>query len=317
MSAESLKQRVYLSVGSWEKSFDPSDLTFTTGVSPTESWRAGDERNGRARKSDNWSFEPSDDGSSLTSRTDAIYLLAESKPSLFLALEQFKPVIQYAIETGPDEAREFTISSDFIRLLADHAAQIDCDLYWVCEPSFKDGVCTSCHLRVQPTLSDLLPFIGGEARAAELQIKLRLGGVTPDAVGGLINASDENERRLADGLEVAYFQQLACAQFSSDFVPTSDSIESLSPERWLDKFLSLLTPQLGRIGTWSSAELIIRLIERSDFQGAAGLHFDNTQLSLIRDLGAALSVRLSYIPEPLVKASGSCFHCDVDLLATQ
>jgi hypothetical protein len=65
------------------------------------------------------------------------------------------------------------------------------------------------------------------------------------------------------------------------------------------------------------AEFLIRLIERGDFQGTVGLHFNEAVLRRLYALNANLVIWLEYKPEPLIDASGRCFHCDVNVFETR
>jgi hypothetical protein len=62
-------------------------------------------------------------------------------------------------------------------------------------------------------------------------------------------------------------------QFSSDLLPASGYIASLEPEHWASAFFSVIEMHSSRIQA-EHRECILSLVERGDFQGTAGLHFD-------------------------------------------
>jgi Domain of unknown function (DUF4279) len=314
--AEDLRQYIYLKVaGSESERFDPGEVTRRTGIQPTESWRVGDPagNSGRTRRFDFWKVEsPSGRAVDLTSQATALFArLADEWASVSETVRPLGPVLQYVVHTA-NEPVMFEMDNSLVGSLLELGAEVDCDLYWVCRPGIANGACINCTIPVPANVEEARFYIGGEQRAAEVQCRFAVYGLSYDEARRLFELDPtDKSTRLDDGLDVCYLDALDCLQFTSDFVPASGYIEELEPEKSALRFLGLVTPMLARVPSGTRREFFVSLTERGDYQGTAGLHFDLTFLERISQLRAALGVRLRYVPEPSVRATGECAHCEV------
>ncbi len=317
-----LKSYLYLGIeGTKKDGFDPDDITRHTAVDPWRSWRCGDPAptSGRKRTKDHWSVHsPAGLTASLTEQADAICALLDSNKNLRAALKPHAPFLNYAIETTT-EPREFQLSSALVRNLVRIGAEVDCDLYWVCDPQVRYGLCVPCGVRVPEKLAELQSFIGGERRAAECQFAFTVSGIRLDEAFARFHLDPEdNCRRLGDdGMDIVYLEPLACLQFSSDVLPCSGYVRELEPERLARRFLRSLERHVGEFASADhQPKLHVRFVERGDYQGTAGLHFDRRFLRDVSALNAGIAVKLSYLPDPHFNRLGDCVTCGSRVLGT-
>ena len=314
---EDLRRYAYLRVvGSENQRFDPAVITRSTGIEPAESWRLGDPHPripGNFRTFDLWEIESSlGRGADLDRQVDSLFANSEAWPALVKAISPHNPLLGFVVYTERDPV-EFTIRREIIDRVLELKGEIDCDLYWVCNQRIIGGHCENCRIAVPTTMAVLRHHIGGQQRVAECQAKLTLYDVEADDAARAFGPDvDKDAVRIGDNADVCYLPDLRCVQFSSDFLPAAP-IPPLEPERLASAFLTAVKPYSSRVRPGRS-EFSVNLVERGNFQGTVGLHFDTGVLKQLWELDTALTVQLRYVPEPYFKSDGNCFHCAIDAL---
>jgi len=294
--------------------FAPDDVTRLTGLTPTDV-RLRDLQRERPRNVSWWEFSPSSSGDINENIEELSRSLHSAAAGLTDICGLQESEMQLPIETGR-QAVEIRIRAGLIDLLQVLGTEIDCDLYWPRKQQFIDGTCVHCGLSEMCSIAELRWSIGGQLHAAEWQARYSLSAPPPHAISKFSPDAPEYWPRLDRNLEAAYFESPDILQFSSDYWPCSGSIAEISAESHLSNFLDVLERYVGPLigDARASSRVTISLLERGDFQGSAGLHFDKRSLERIHRLGASLCLRLSSIPVPNVQADGTCFHCDKRLL---
>jgi hypothetical protein len=152
---------------------------------------------------------------------------------------------------------------------------------------------------------------------AEFQTRLRVHDVTPDRARELLdpNSSTDETQRRGRHLDIAYLESLNVLQFNSNLLPAHGGIPEIDPQVHLGDFLD----DFDAVCNWppfreDEAELVVTLLERGHFQSSTGLHLDRPFMQRLARLGCPLHIQLRSAPAPDFEPSGTCNHCDVNVV---
>jgi uncharacterized protein DUF4279 len=309
--------RVYLSIKSENNVFDPDLLTRELGVTPTKSWRKGDER-AKPRPPYTfgaWSFEsPAGDEADLDEQRAALVdWLRCARSSLLAVATPHSPVLQYAAYTR--RRRSLSLPLRDIDALVDLGIEVDFDLYWPQEPDVAAGVCRNCGLAVPIPLADACEYALGENQGATLRVTLTYTDVSQDEVPPRC-IDDDGGCSKVDGLFVSYLRSSRCLVIAAEAltVPHKGAGEAEYLNRVLRELHDhrFVPDRAGR----GPPVLSVFLVERGGGQGSSWLSLSLPTLRSVADIGADVSVKLRAAVEPLIQPNGRCWHCELDVLST-
>jgi hypothetical protein len=214
---------------------------------------------------------------------------------------------QFVVWTGR-EPNEIRLAANDIAIIEKTGAEIDFDLYYNEEPAFDESECKTCRIRLPLTYERIRPYIGAEARIAEIQLKFRVYEVEGGEGRARFELWDDDERPIRP-LSLAYLERDRCLQFSTHSVPTS-TIEAITPAVWIRRFLKEMKPHIPLLpNEVHRREFVLDLTERGHVQGSVWLRLEANLLRWLTKRQSDLRVRLAWAPRPSFRGQGECMYC--------